>query len=93
MSLVQLLYIFNGNVSNYVKQEVDFKWKIRPSRLLWRKSHVSSMIIKYFMAGYRIKQNRKLILNERLGCYGYSGENPASLAWLLMILWHGIELR
>ena len=92
MSLVQL-YIFNGRVSNYAKQEVDYKWKIRPSRPLWRKSNVSSVIIKDFMAGYRITQNRKLILNERLGRYNRSGENPASLARLLTILWQGIELH
>ena len=45
------------------------------------------------MAGYRITLNRKLILNERLGRQDHSGENPVSLARLLKMLWHGIELR
>ena len=45
------------------------------------------------MVEYRIMQNRKLILNERLGRYDRSGENPASLVQLVTILWQGIELR
>ena len=45
------------------------------------------------MAGYQITLNRKLILNERLGRHDRSGENLASLARLLTILWQGIELH
>ena len=51
------------------------------------------MIINDFMAGYRITLKRKLILNERLGHHDRCGENLASLAQLLKILWQGIELH